>query len=244
MVCAAPDFLADRWFVEWESIFGLERPPRRAVYVNAGFVAFSTDHFPDLFRRWWECCNDLAATHSWPLPRSDPVGLLDQDALNALLMSEVPEDRLWLFCEHPAIEDKESLARTKVVDRRRLVCRFEGRPTVLLHWTGRPKPWEPAARHDLRRGAYMTCLRALLIAPDALPSAMRSTAPAWLRPGALNAMAMEVRFVMSSARRGARRVWRLGSLVKRRMISRGSNLSRRGRRRGSVTTSVYDKGVP
>ena len=48
MLCAAPDYLADRRFAEWQSTFDLSQPLRRQVYVNAGFVAFSTTHFPDL----------------------------------------------------------------------------------------------------------------------------------------------------------------------------------------------------
>jgi hypothetical protein len=82
-------------------------------------------------------------------------------------LSDVPEDRLWLFSERSAIQGTHRLARTKVVDRRHLVCRSEGQLTALLHATGQPQPWQPAARRDLRRTAYVICLRELLTRPDA-----------------------------------------------------------------------------
>ena len=157
MVCAAPDFLADRWFAEWQSIFGLAQAPRRGVYVNAGFVAFSTEHFPHLLHRWWECCEGLAAHHSWPLPRRDPVGLLDQDAFNALLMSEVPEDRLWLLSERSAIEGKDRLAHqgrrptTPRVSLRRPADRPAPleRPTETVAAGGATRPATNRVRHLL-----------------------------------------------------------------------------------------------
>ena len=225
MVCAAPDLVSDRWFAEWQSIFGLERAPRHGVYVNAGFVAFSTEHFPDLLRRWWECCDGLAATHSWPLPAADPVGYLDQDALDAILMSEVPEARLWLLPEESAIQGTDRLAHTKVVNRRRLACRYEGRATVLLHAVRPRKPWQPAARRDLRRTAYLTCLRELLVRPDA-PAVPRAMAPAWLRPGLVSASTMRALFALRSIRRGKARAGRVLRSIKRQLpVKRGSRSS-------------------
>jgi hypothetical protein len=225
MLCAAPDLVPDRWFAEWQSIFGLERAPRRGVYVNAGFVAFSTDHLPDLLRRWWECCDGLAASHSWPLPAADPVGYLDQDALDAILMSEVPEARLRLLPEDWAIQGSDRLARTTVVDRRRLACRFEGRPTVLLHAVRPGKPWQPAAQRDLRRTAYLICLRELLVGHDA-PAVPRAMAPAWLRPGVVSAATMRALFAMRSMRRGKARAGRVLRSIKRQLpVKRGSRSS-------------------
>jgi hypothetical protein len=211
MLCAAPDFLADRWFAEWQSIFALAQPLRRGVYVNAGFVAFSAEHFPDLLRRWWECCDGLAGDHSWPLPIHNPVGLLDQDALNALLMSEVPEDRIWLLSEREAIQGEERLARTTVLDRRQLACCYEGHSTVLLHAWGQPKPWQPAARHHLRRTAYLVCLRRLLTADDPPPIAP-TIAPPWLRRGPVGLATLHG---LVARRRVATRVRRLRSRIKR-----------------------------
>ena len=55
-ICAYPDVPAvrSRWFPEWETTLRLRSPLRRDVYVNSGFVAFSTDHWPHLLERWRE----------------------------------------------------------------------------------------------------------------------------------------------------------------------------------------------
>lgn len=219
MLCAAPDYLADRRFAEWQSTFDLSQPPRRQVYVNAGFVAFSTTHFPDLLARWWECCQRLLDLEP-PLPRAHPLSLLDQDALNAIVMSEIAEERLWLFSDQSAIQGKTRLPHVKVVDRRRLACRYAGTPTALLHSTGRPKPWRPEAQRELQRTAYLVCLRELLTAPGALSAPLQAQAPVWLRPGALNAAAMRALCVASSIRRVNTRARRAGSRIKRRALAR------------------------
>lgn len=218
LLCAAPDYLADRWFGEWQSIFGLSHQPRRQPYVNGGFLAFSTTHFPDVLERWWDCCQRLV-DHQPPLPRSHPLSLFDQDALNAILMSEITEDRLWLFPKRSVVQGRIRLPHSVVVDRRRLACRYEGTPTALLHSSGQPKPWQPAARHDLRRTAYLVCLRELLTTPGALSAPMQAEAPFWLRPGVLPATALRTLCAVSSIRRGRARAWRAGSRLKRRALA-------------------------
>ncbi|HXY94812.1 MAG TPA: hypothetical protein VEP49_20280 [Acidimicrobiia bacterium] len=196
-VCAAPDRLPDRWFAEWESLFELGAPLRRQVYVNAGFVAFDTAHHPDLLARWWKCCDGLVGRAEVGMPRSDPRSLLDQDALNALLMSEVGAERLSFLAAETAIQGRTRLARTRVVDRRRLACRYEGHATVLLHAIGNPKPWQREAQPALRRTAYVLCLRELL----ARRPPATEYAPAWLRPGSAGRAALEVTVAAASARR-------------------------------------------
>jgi hypothetical protein len=211
MVCASPDS-ADRWFTDWGPIFGLERLPRQQVYVNAGFVAFSTAHFPDLQRRWWECCDHLAqrpdsrpsgkanpiATSS---DRANPIALPDQDALNALLMSEVPAGRIELLPEGAVALGRRELVQTTIVDLGRLECRRSGQRTTLLHAYGRPKPWQPNAWRYLRRTAYVRCLRRLLSRWDA-PVPMDTTMlPVWLRPGARGALTLQLLFGIAWIRR-------------------------------------------
>ena len=108
MVCAASD-PARRWFADWGLIFRLERPLRRQVYVGAAFVAFSTTQFPHLLRRWWKCCDDLAQRLGSPPPdRTNPVALPDQDALNALLMSEVPAGSVELLPQNAVAQGPAS----------------------------------------------------------------------------------------------------------------------------------------
>jgi hypothetical protein len=202
MVCATPDPARQRWFADWESIFGLEQPPRRQVYVNCGFVAFSTAQFPHLQRRWWECCDHLARRlGSPPSDRANPVGLPDQDALNALLMSEVPAGRIELLPKDAMVLGRRPLAETAVVDFRRLECRHDGQVTTLLHAYGQPKPWQPNAWRYLSRTAYVRCLRRLLSRSDAPISVGAHALPVWLRPGARGAMTLHLLFGMAWMRR-------------------------------------------
>jgi hypothetical protein len=201
MVCAASD-PASRWFADWGPIFGLERPLRRQVYVSAAFVAFSTTQFPHLLRRWWECCDDLAQRlGSPPSDRTNPVALPDQDALNALLMSEVPAGSIELLPQNAAAQGPRELAQTSVVDLRRLECRHAGQQTMLLHAYGRPKPWQSNAWRNLRRTAYVRCLRRLLNRSDARVCLDDRTLPVWLRPDARGAVTLHLLFGISWIRR-------------------------------------------
>jgi hypothetical protein len=201
MVCAAPD-TAQRWFAEWGPIFGLEEPLRRQVYVNSGFVALSTAHFPDLQRRWWECCDHMAQQFGSPASeRTNPIALPDQDSLNALLMSEVPAGRVEVLPERAMALGKHELARTTVVDLRRLECQYAGQRTTLLHHYGRPKPWERNAWRNLRPTAYVRCLRRLLSQSDVALTVDTRIVPAWLRPGGGGALILYVLFGMSWIRR-------------------------------------------
>ena len=59
-ICAYPDPHRDRWFAEWESIFGLRSPPRQQPYVCAGLVAFRRDSWPGFLGRWWEVCGRIS----------------------------------------------------------------------------------------------------------------------------------------------------------------------------------------
>ncbi len=210
MLCAASD-PARRWFADWGPIFGLQRPLRRQVYVSAAFVAFSTMQFPHLLRRWWECCDHLAQRlGSPPSDRTNPIALPDQDALNALLMSEEPAGSIELLPQNAAAQGPSELARTTVVDLSRLECRHAGQQTMLLHAYGRPKPWQSNAWRNLRRTAYVRCLRRLLNRSDAPVYVDTRTLPVWLRPGPRGAVTLHLLFGISWIRRqvtgAARRV--------------------------------------
>ena len=80
-----------RWFEEWQRELALKAPLRRERYTNSGFVAFSAEHWPWLLERWSELNEHVA---DMPRRRPDPYRDPDQDALNALLMSEVPANRV------------------------------------------------------------------------------------------------------------------------------------------------------
>ena len=191
-ICVFGDAPHTRWFAQWEQIFGLRGPPRQQMYINAGFLAFSTAHFPSLLSRWWECCGRLVGEPT--VLESDelesPTALSGQDALNGLLMSEVELDQIEFQPLRAEAQGHTQLHRTRVVDIARLECRLDGQPTTLLHTWGSPKPWEHRAARQLRRSAYLRCLRRLVVAPDVAVPFPTEHAPRWLRPGLRGAITL------------------------------------------------------
>ena len=183
-VCAFADSSPSRWFSEWEELFSLQSPPRRQTYINSGVLALSASRWPDLLPHWWRLCQTL-----WQKPflrgtRNDPTQFPDQDALNALLMSEVPADALEVL----PIEWTpfgSLLTQVKVEDALRLKCSCRGEPTRLLHNSGEPKPWNPRLRAAWRkwRPAYVGLLRRVLAAPDVVVRLPATQLPLWLQPG-------------------------------------------------------------
>jgi hypothetical protein len=167
----------------------------------------STRHWPGLLDRWWELCERV-----WGVPTiyeregDGPASQADQDALNALLMSEVPQGSVHLLDPDLAPAADALAAGVEVVDERLLRCTFRGKRTLLLHNAGKAKPWVKRHWPYVRRTAYVRLLRRLLTADD-LPIQLhdRSLAP-WLRRGPLGAAAMlGLNALMSVA-------WRLAKL--------------------------------
>src|SRR5689334_16668771 len=83
-----------RLFAEWETGFRLSGPPRRQEHVNAGFVAVSQNHFPELLARWAGANELLPVERYAKRPRflsgqaameREPYWAGDQDAFNAIL---------------------------------------------------------------------------------------------------------------------------------------------------------------
>jgi hypothetical protein len=180
----------ERWFAEWTELFDLRAPLRRATSVNAGFVAFSPGRVPGLLERWEDLC-ELIAQRAATLPswdelrgtRADPLWLSDQDALNALLVSEVPEGRVVLGARLALAMTPPELVETTVVDRETWACERQGTPVMLLHGVGLRKPWQPAAARELRRTAYLGALRRFLTGPDLAVRVPEHELVPWLRPG-------------------------------------------------------------
>jgi hypothetical protein len=214
------DEMRPRWFAEWQELFGLAAPPRRQEYLNAGFMALSMDHHPDFLRRWWDASAVVPRERTLPAGArgTDPFCFSDQDALNALLMSEVPADAVLALPEREA-PTADLLNRVEVVDPRTLACTLDGEPTSVLHYWGGPKPWVMDAWMRVRRNAYVRLMPRLLYAPDAAVPVAPAELPVWLRPGhahrallgALNAMNALVRFVLrqlsDDVRYRLRRLW-------------------------------------
>ncbi|MDR7543859.1 MAG: hypothetical protein QN120_06395 [Armatimonadota bacterium] len=200
MIVSYIDPSGDRWFGEWQEIFGLTRRLRRQPYVGAGFVVLSTAHWPHLLRRWWELCCRIATDKRVAAgsPEDNPIYYGDQDALNALLMSEVSAGAV-LMLERPAVPIWQELRRVCVLDEHRLRCVHEGATPVMLHAAGSSKVWESRGwTHVDRRDAYARLLVRCLTAPD-LPLRLEpSEVPVWLRRGVRGAA---VRVALSALNR-------------------------------------------
>ncbi len=185
-ICAFPDPDAGRWFAEWEQLFLLSQPPRRQVYVNAGFVAFSAVFWPGLLARWWQLCQRIWShpTRAERVTDDNPSAQGDQDALNALLMSEIPSGALQLLreCEAPTDGELRAHRGVTVVDERALAVQYRGCRTQLLHSSGKDKPWIADDWMFVQRTAYLRLLVRLLTAPDVPLRVPQHWLPIWLHP--------------------------------------------------------------
>ncbi len=135
----------------WEQLFGLSAPVRRDVYVNAGFLGLSAAPWQPLLERWLALCGSIPvdAVFRGEIDEN-PLWAGDQDALNALLMSEVPAEAVVHLAEGAAVFPPE-LERVQVRDRDGLECTLDGRPVTMLHYSWIPKPWEPGSWRRMHR---------------------------------------------------------------------------------------------
>ena len=183
MICAFVDPEADRRFPEWETLFGLAQPPREQEYVSSHFATWSTVHWPQLLGRWRELCERVPpeATLAHGAANNEALSQGDQDALNAVLMTEVPREALHLLAdeERPVWRN----TRVRVLEESTLTCEFDGHRTKLLHADGSRKPWQSRVWWRIRHDAYVRLLRRLLFANDVAVSVSRRDVPIWLRPG-------------------------------------------------------------
>jgi hypothetical protein len=179
-----------RWFAEWSDLFALRAPLRPGPTLNTGFVVLSPARLPSLLPRWAELCEIIAAraaATSWTEvrgTRDDPLWLVDEDACNALLLSEMPDGSATIGPDHGMVMAPRDLAETVVVDRDRWRCEWRGRPVTLLHGVGLRKPWQPAAVREVRRTAYLGALRRFLTGPDLAVRVPEQELVPWLRTGA------------------------------------------------------------
>jgi hypothetical protein len=178
---------ASRWFAQWEQEFALAAPPRRQRYVNAGFVAISQERWPDFLARWRRACELVPPERFGGLPRFVPRGAVlereslwagDQDALNAILMSEIAEEAVAL---QPAHEQPDWLGEVEVVDAQMLTCRYRDGETSILHFSLAPKPWEPRGWRRASRNAYLELFPRVVLADDVALRLAPEELPPWLR---------------------------------------------------------------
>jgi hypothetical protein len=178
---------ASRWFAQWEQEFALAAPPRRQCYVNAGFVAVSQERWPELLARWRRACELVPPERFGGLPRFLPRRTVlereslwcgDQDALNAILMSEIAQEEVAL---QPAREQPDWLGEVEVVDAQTLTCTYRGGETSLLHFSLAPKPWEPRGWRRATRNAYIELFPRVVLADDVALRLAPEELPPWLR---------------------------------------------------------------
>lgn len=193
-IVAIRDSDPTRCVAEWPDLLELRAPVRPELYVNSGFVALSTIAHPELVPRWDELCervsNLLDENDARPIPSAAIASALasfDQDALNALLMSEQPEGSVHVVPHELAPGEFDMRNEVKVVDVDALACEFRGTEPLILHWWGRPKPWSPRPWRGVRRDAYNVLLRRLVARHDVALVPTSEMVPAWLRSGVMGA---------------------------------------------------------
>ena len=155
-------------------------PLRRRTYLNAGFLALVDRALARPARPL------VGALRSSPREQhfgrfEQPFWAGDQDVLNAILVSEVPEEAV---AELPAHEEAypDDLLEVDIVDERALRCELHGRPTAILHYALGPKAWEREAWLRLRDDAYVRLLPRLLFGEDVAVRLEPKSVPLWLRP--------------------------------------------------------------
>jgi hypothetical protein len=223
-VCAFPDPTADRRCPEWAATLRLRAPLRQGqTYVSTCCLAFSTDHWPGLLPRWREACElvpgagELTAYRPWESAQADPFYYLDQDAVNALLMSELPAEALMLWDRELAPWTGDS-GSVRVTDRTNLRCLHRGRETLVLHAAGGPKPWDRLGWSGSLFDAVVEVLPRLLLAPDVPVRVRRRDVPRWLRGGRLGPVLFRTLRLTADASRWTLR--RLPAPLARRLLSR------------------------
>ncbi|MFL5982756.1 MAG: hypothetical protein ACJ74R_13710 [Gaiellaceae bacterium] len=169
-----------RIYEAWPEAYGLRHQLRVGTYVNGGFFALSTDHWPELLTRFSEACARIPRNAvGVGSPSTNPFWGSDQDALNAVLMSEVEPSALHYLNPSEMVPTR-MLPKASVRDAKRLDVAFDERRTRFLHAAWAPKPWMPGAWTLLGRNAYVELLPRLLFAPDIALPLDSSEVPPWL----------------------------------------------------------------
>lgn len=191
-ICMFPDSLGDqgRWFAEWEELFSLSKPPRHQTYLNAGFVAFSINHWPRLLEDWWKACS-LIPAHRIFDGKNQPFRDGDQDALNAILMAEFDEDAVNMLPYYGEAHPPSEFIH--VVDEEHLVVMHYQTQVSILHHSGRPKVWNSSGFRRLRfPEPYIQLFPRVAFARDVPLRLAPSEVPWWLGPGWPRRLAVRV----------------------------------------------------
>jgi hypothetical protein len=217
-----PDHVSkyERWFPEWEELFELDAAPERRLYVNAGFVALSVERWPRFLERWYRATRRIPPEQIQRDPR-DPAWAADQDALNAILMSEVAREDVWVGPEWESIHP-DGLRRVRIVDEDRLTCTYRGSQTTVLHFSLYPKPWQRRAWWRItHEDAYVALMPRVLFGRDVPLRPAEDELPFWARPGSTARAAWRTLGVAVGAAYRAKRI-ALAAREKARSLSRSS----------------------
>ena len=102
--------------------------------------------------------------------------------MNALLMSEIPAEAIWIGSDVRTVH-ADGLGEVEIVEARSLACRYRGAAPVVLHYGLDPKAWERSGWRRVRADdAYVRLLRRLLFERGARIAVRPSEVPIWLRP--------------------------------------------------------------
>jgi hypothetical protein len=173
----------DRWFPEWHEVLGLRAPLRRQRYMSNGFIALSIDHWPNFLHRWYEVSAKVPRDQYMTRANGrHPFWVGEMDALNALLMSEIPGEAVLELPEEEAVLTGD-LHRVRILDPRTLRCRHRDRLTTCLHYAGRKKPWAPGSWRWIQGDAYVRLLPRVLFADDVAAKLPPEDVAPWLRDG-------------------------------------------------------------
>jgi hypothetical protein len=219
-ICLFPDHISDqgRWFAEWQELFQLADEPRRQTYLNSGFVALSTEHWPALLPRWWDACSRIPGAHIFTSGDS-PLRDGDQDALNALLMSEFPEAAVFALPDAAEVYP-DALVRVTVEDERSLVSQIDGETVLILHHAMRPKAWTRQGRGRVdRRDAYVRLLPRLLYGSDVPLRLPPEELPVWLRSTVAGRAALTLASAANRSRERSARLLAVGRRRGRKLLS-------------------------
>lgn len=237
-ICVFPDIDTSRRFPAWQSLLRLDAPMREQPYVNAGFIAFSTRHWPGFLERWWHACTSMVPgldggdgpfrppAHDLADPSdANPFRQMDQDALNALLMSEIPAEALDIRPLGESVMRYFDLDGVHIRDGQSLACAKDGRPVSMIHYAGKgSKPWSRRAWSRIEdRDAYLELLPRVLLAGDVELRLSASSLPVWLR---YDALGQATRAALAGLHRCARALVRL--------LPRSTGAEVRGRIRGGI----------
>jgi hypothetical protein len=206
-ICLFPDHPStqSRFFPEWRELFELRAEPSPRRYMNTGFVALSVDVWPELLGRWWDLCRRIPPAAVFTPASDQPFWAGDQDALNALLASEIPPVSI---VELPAYA--ESILDVVVHDPATLACTAHGAEQPLLHAAMRPKVWQGDGWKVVRKHAYAELIGRVLVADDVTLRLRASDLPPWLRPDAKGKTLLKLLDAFNATRnigsRGVRKV--------------------------------------